>query len=301
MNLWTHLFRRFARPFSTIIGCGLLLAGIGCDGGDASAPAPGGPAAAPSPVVASLSPAATDLLLGMGEGDHLVAVSDYDTDERVADLPRVGAYQSFDFERLAQVRPDVMVVQKDPASLPPGARENARRLGITFYNAKIDRLPDIEATLRDLAEIVGADPEEKAAAFKAALDEACGPPVQGTRPKVLVLLNDDLTFAVGHGNYLSDLIDRCGGENAIPTSMTPWPSLDREALLSLSPEVVVLILPDATPQQLAAAETRWKEVAETLGVPWADVTVVTDEYAMIPGWRVIDLARRFRETIRSVS
>ena len=32
------------------------------------------------PAVASLSPAATDLLIGMGAGDHLVAVSNFDAD-----------------------------------------------------------------------------------------------------------------------------------------------------------------------------------------------------------------------------
>lgn len=296
MNLWTHLFRHAARLFSTIIGCAIFCAASGCDGGNVPAPT-----SAPSPTVASLSPAATDLLLGMGEGNHLVAVSDYDTDERIADLPRVGAYQTFDFERLALVRPDVMVVQKDPASLPTGARENAEQLGITFYNATIVRLPDIEATLRDLAEIVGADADAKAAAFTAALDEACGPPIEGDRPAVLVLLNDELTFAVGRENYLSDLIEACGGENAVPASMTAWPTLGREALLSLTPEAVVLILPDATPEQLAAAESRWKEVAETFDLPWEEVTVVTDEYAMIPGWRVIDLARRLRVAIESAS
>src|SRR5205807_2554340 len=44
--------------------------------------------------VASLAPAATDLILGMGAGDHLVAVSNYDAAEIGGrKLPQVGDYQ----------------------------------------------------------------------------------------------------------------------------------------------------------------------------------------------------------------
>ena len=258
---------------------------------------PATPAAqADSPRVASLSPAATDLLLGMGEGGHLVAVSDFDPDDRVKSLPRVGGYQSFDWERIAAVKPDLMVVQVGEQSLPPGARANAERLGIRFVNAKIDRLADVRSTLKELADLVGIDPDAAAERFDVELSAAVAPPVPEGEPvpSVLILLNSDLTFAAGRGNYLSDLIDRAGGANAVGDDLASWPQLDREALLSLSPDVVVLILPDASPQQLAAAESAWRSLPAGWAVPWERVTVVTDAYAMVPGRRVVDLARTLR-------
>ena len=292
------MFRRLAPVLSTIIGLGLL-GGCGDEPDEVSPDRP-------SPAIASLSPAATDLLLGMGAGDHLVAVSDYDTDERAVRLPRVGAYQSFDFERLAEVRPDVMIVQKDPASLPPGAKQNAEQLGITFYNAKIDRLRDIIDEVGRLATLVGEDPEAMRRKFTAALDAGRALPADyyeraaASGPRVLVLLNDELSFAAGRDNYLDDLILNSGGRNAIGEGLVAWPQLDREALLSLEPEAVVLILPDATPAQLAAAEANWNAVADAMNVPWADVTVVTDSYAMIPGWRVVELANLLRDAVNRV-
>src|SRR5687768_12849902 len=76
------------------------------------------------PTVASLSPAATDLLIGMGAADHLVAVSNWDAENpQTASLPRVGDYRSIDRERLTAIRPDVVVVQFRADKLPPGVTE----------------------------------------------------------------------------------------------------------------------------------------------------------------------------------
>src|SRR5437016_333708 len=84
------LFTRL-RQFAVV---GLLWALIGgCDRGKSDS----SPLKEPSPRIASLVPAATDLIVAMGAGDHLVAVSDYDQDPRVANLPRVGAYQTIDW------------------------------------------------------------------------------------------------------------------------------------------------------------------------------------------------------------
>jgi len=96
----------------------VLLGGIifttGCDRGSAgSQSTSSSPTSRPAKVtVASLSPAATDLLIGMNLSDRLVAVSNYDRDrDGTRGLPRVGDYQTTDWERLALLRPGVMVTQ----------------------------------------------------------------------------------------------------------------------------------------------------------------------------------------------
>src|SRR4051812_36065934 len=59
------------------------------------------------PTVASLVPAATDLILGMQAGEHLVAVSNWDAPQAaIAGLPRAGDYRDVDWEKLTQVRPE---------------------------------------------------------------------------------------------------------------------------------------------------------------------------------------------------
>src|SRR4051794_17936260 len=79
--------------------------------------------------IASLVPAATDMLLAMGAGDQLVAVSNFETSPRVKDLPRVGDYQSTDWETLGRLRPDVMIIQIAPGRLPAGLEEGGGGVG----------------------------------------------------------------------------------------------------------------------------------------------------------------------------
>ena len=250
--------------------------------------------ASETPKIASISPAATDLLLGMGAGDRLVAVNDHDTDPRVADLPRVGGYTNFDWEKLAEIRPDAIVVQVAPENLPAGAKDNAQRLGVRFVNVQIRRLEDIRAALLQLADLAELDRENAIASWDAAIEKT----IQrdpATRPSVLILLNDDLTFAVGRGNYLDDLIHHVGGTNALSDDFTAWPQIDRETLRTLEPDVVVLILAGATDAQRTAARRAWDNAG--VEIPWKNVHVITDAYAMIPGWRVTELAAKLRDAL----
>src|SRR5215203_801101 len=89
--------------------CLLLTAAIGCDQNSSTATQP---ATTRRVTVASLSPAATEILIGMGAGERLVAVSNFEPPRELTDkLPRVGDYQTTDWERLANLRPGVMVTQ----------------------------------------------------------------------------------------------------------------------------------------------------------------------------------------------
>ena len=61
--------------------------------------------------VASLVPAVTNMLLELDQGHMLVAVSNYDTDPRVQDLPRAGDLLTMDWEQIAAAHPTHIVVQ----------------------------------------------------------------------------------------------------------------------------------------------------------------------------------------------
>src|SRR5687767_6500759 len=105
--------------------------------------------------IASLVPAATDMLLGMDAADHLVAVSNYDTAAAVKDLPRVGDYQTTDWETLARLRPDAMIIQLTPERVPQGLKDRAKQLNIELVNVKIDRLEHVFDAMQQLGVVAG--------------------------------------------------------------------------------------------------------------------------------------------------
>ena len=214
----------------------------GCDRAGTSAPA-----SSKHRKIASLVPAATDMLLGMGTGDHLVAVSNYDTAPAVKHLPRVGDYQTTDWETLARVRPDAMIIQLAPDRVPEGMKQRAKELGIELVNVKIYRLEDIFNTMQQLGGVAGETDKGRDATRKLreSLDdvkERCAkrPPI-----RTLVFRNATMQDVVGPGNFLDDMLKTLNVINVAAPLGNPWPSIDREKIVELAPDVVVMLLPGA--------------------------------------------------------
>src|SRR5690348_14403504 len=96
--------RRFRQTFFAAAAL-VCVALFGCDRepGSSVAGAPTSTPAMSCPSIASLVPAATDLIIAMGSGDQLVAISNFDQDRpETHGLPKVGDYLTNDWERLAQ-------------------------------------------------------------------------------------------------------------------------------------------------------------------------------------------------------
>jgi iron complex transport system substrate-binding protein len=245
--------------------------------------------------IASLVPAATDLILAMGAGDQLVAVSNYDFErEGVIGLPRVGDYQTIDWEQISALRPDVMIVSRDPANLPPGVKQRADRLGIRLVNAKVDNLDDIFVRLKELGQDCGVS--DKADAFgkrlRARLDALRAKLSGSEKVTALLTLEENGLSLAGPETYLDDLLTISGGVNAAASLKSSYPSIDREMLRSLDPQVIIQFLPNATPQVLAKANEFWKSEPGLRAVKSGRIITLTDWYVLLPGAHVADVAEK---------
>ena len=66
-----------------------------------------------APRVVSLAPHLTELVFSAGAGDHLVGVVAYsDYPEAARSIPRIGDAFNLDFERLAELTPDLVLAWK---------------------------------------------------------------------------------------------------------------------------------------------------------------------------------------------
>jgi ABC-type Fe3+-hydroxamate transport system substrate-binding protein len=285
-----------ARPARLVLALALIAA-LSCDRSNSNNAAA---AAGPRPRVASLSPAATEMLVGIGAGDHLVAVSNWDSAAAVERLPRVGDYQSTDWETLARLRPDVMIVQVAPEHLPPGLKQRADELHIRLHNIRIDRLADVFETMRELGAVAGeADKgQEGARALRERFDRlraACA-----TRPSVRTLLvrDENARAVIGPDNFLDDVLNVVNATNAAAELGKAYPSIDPEQVTALRPEAVIVLLPDAKPQVLDVSNRSWAAMTEVPAVKNGRVYTITDGYALVPGPRLADLAGQIADRIR---
>ena len=250
------------------------------------------PAAKP-PTIASLVPAATDLMVGMGCGQHLVAVSNFDLGPQTANLPRVGDYQQTDWEKLSRLRPNVIVTQFDPGHIPGGFTEQCGRLGATQLNLRIERLSDIDAAMV----LLGAACDEPAKATAAvqrirrALDDVRTAVAGRPRVRTLIVVGATGLDLAGRDTFLDDLLNTAGGENA--TNAARYVTIDREALAALKPDAVLQLLPGADARTLEQAAAFWETLPELPAVKEHRVWQLTQTFIMQPGSHVAESAAIF--------
>jgi iron complex transport system substrate-binding protein len=291
-NLRVHLL------FVTIawLGC------VSCDSRPAASPAtaPAGAHGMPSITVASLTPAGTDLVIGMGAGDHLVAVSNFDFDRPgQPKLPHAGDYQNTDWERLGDLKPTIIIVQMDPDRIPAGFRDRAAAIGAKIVDIQIENLADIGKTLDQLG--AALNETAKATAARARLQSRLDSVRRrvGAEPAVatLISLDERGLSAAGPGTFLDEILTIAGGKNVLAGTSTHWPSIDKERLGALSPDAVLQLLPGATPQIIQQASEFWDSMPGIPAVAQHRVFQITDDWALTPGIEVADLAEHIAASL----
>jgi iron complex transport system substrate-binding protein len=245
-------------------------------------------------------PAATDLILGMGAGDHLVAVSNWDPQRpETAGLPRVGDYRTIDWEKIASLRPGVMIVQFRADKMPPGLRGRADEYGIELVNVHNNRLDDVFTTMRTIGDAIGetskaAEAEKR---LRGELDAVRARVAGKPRVRTLIARTHTGLDVVGGGNFMDELLTLAGGENVLGGGDNSFPTIDREMLLSLNPDVVLQVIPGATPQEIEHSKRFWTTVPQVSAVKSGRVYVLTDSYLLLPGYSVAKIADLFARTL----
>lgn len=276
----------------------LSLPNLSCDRDTAPKPSP---PPGKAPTIASLVPSATDLIVAMGAEDHLVAVSNYDTDPQTARLPRVGDYQAIDWEKLAELKPAVIVSWYGPGKTPAGFVERTGELKIRDVNLRLNRLADVYDAVAVLGDAI--DEPARAAAQSQRMRDAMAAVrrrVEGL-PRVRAAIVTDasgLDFA-GRGTYLDDLLEAAGGENAVTGA--GYLTLDREAITATKPDVILQLLPGADPAAKAKNRAFWDAFPDLPAVKEHRVWQLTETYTMLPGSHVADVANLFATALHPLA
>jgi iron complex transport system substrate-binding protein len=255
---------------------------------------------APQPTVASITPAGTDLVIGIGAADHLVAVSDLDEDRPgTAGLPRVGDFDHVDWEKLAAAHPKILLTQFGNRT-PAGLKERCDELGIQLLDVRLDVLDDVYRESDELGAAlnVQVQAEQAAAELKnhlaiiAAAAAAAGPPRQNV---ALAVSDGGAVGLIGPGTFHGQLLAIAGGVNVAHKFSKPFITVDAELLASLDPVIILDLQPSppTTPQELEQAKKYWQSMPNVSAVRNNRAIEITQPYCLRPGWHAADLAEIF--------
>ncbi|QDU71789.1 ABC transporter substrate-binding protein [Mucisphaera calidilacus] len=262
--------------------------------------------------VVSLAPALTRMVVDVGAGDRLVGVAEHDA-AAPEGVVVVGSMMAIDRERLIAVRPDLMVHMGVMGATGGHLEMVARRTGCSVvglgYPEGVGDVLRLVARYPDEAErvTVGSlvDREAAAVALRRSLEgrlAAVAERVAGVdRPRVLLVFGVEPVAASGPGTVLDEMLALAGGRNALGEAGGPYQVLDQELLRKVSPEAVLLLLPNAP--ELVAGDARlvpW----ERSGTPaWREgrVWLLNHPEVLLPSTRMVEvvelMARRLHPAL----
>jgi iron complex transport system substrate-binding protein len=256
--------------------------------------------------IVSTFPSITETVFALGAGGRVVGVSQFCRyPPSVISLPKVGSYTKPDPEKIALLRPDLVIIQKTATSLA----ERLTALGIKHVDVGVGSLAEVYSMIGEIGQAVGAS--EQADKLKASIrvrltafqSENKGKPhatvliVMGRTPGTLTNL-----VAVGPGAYVSELLEIAGGKNVLRDTPIAYPHISLETVLRLNPDVVLdASLMGSNAADPAAFEARlrqpWLEHRELAAVQNGRVFGLTSEPLVTPGPRIIEAVQLLRDKI----
>lgn len=257
------------------------------------------PATIPSRIV-STSPSITETLFALELGDRVVGVSTYCRYPRqVMSLPKVGTFLRPNPETIARLEPDLVYVHAGPNTVV------TQLAALGLRTAVVDRgsLPGVFSTIRQIsaAAAVPARGDALVRDLQASLERVktavAGKPVR----RVLIIIGrrtGTLTdmIAVGPGSYLHDLVAIAGGENVMGTVALEYPRISMETVISAKPDVIIDVgemgeTPADSERRRTVTESLWATQRLVAAVQAGGLHAVNDEAFVVPGPRVVDVAR----------
>lgn len=181
--------------------------------------------------IISLVPSSTEILRALDGEDHLVARTDFDTAQALADLPSVGGGLHPSLEALAAVRPDLVIRFAGEQDVTTPARLSER--GIRHFAVRPDGIDDVRRIIRMLARIIGED--ERGRTLVAEIDRDLAEieaRVEGETPvRVAYLMGGSPPWVAGPGTFIDELIGIAGGVNVFDDLESLYAAMSLEEIV----------------------------------------------------------------------
>lgn len=264
-------------------------------------------AAAPPDRIVSTAPSITEMLYAVGAGDRVAGVTTYCVyPPEARSKPKIGTYIEPSLEKIASLRPDLVIIQKNPIQL--GARIQA--LGLKVIEVSHDTVEEVYLSIERIGDAVGNGPQARqvVARLRSELDAVRKAASGRRRTRIMLIVGrapagiEDL-IAVGRASYLNGLIEIAGGDNIFKEAAASYPKVGLEEILARNPEVVVDMgdMSDAgriTESQRNQVLKLWSAYPAIAAVHSGRVYAVAPDVFTVPGPRMAEAARAFAEMLR---
>lgn len=270
--------------------------------GSDAARAEGSPPSPPKRII-SLSPSATEILYGVGAFERVVAVSDYcEYPPQVESLPRIGGWNNPQLERIAALRPDLLIFADAQA---PFIKEKAEALGMKTLSVPDKTIEDALAAIEIIGRAAGREEEGRRLMeeTRAKIEEVRARTSGLPRRRALCVVDRvpgtlREIYSAAPGSFISQLVEVAGGESIAPSAATGWGKIQKEAIVALDPEIIIDLMMQESEGTLSEDTQKvWRELPQVRAVREGRVYALRDTKLIHPSQFVGDAAQRFAELI----
>jgi iron complex transport system substrate-binding protein len=255
--------------------------------------------------IISLSPSITEILFALGLGDRVVGVTRYcDYPSEATTKAKIGGLHDPNFEAIVVSEPDLVIM-----------REASEESMVPFRELELETLTvshkTVEGILHSIVTIgrrCGAEDraEELVADIKGQIATIEQKTAGLERPRVMFAVERTLgtgriedVYVAGRDGFIDRIITLAGGRNACPETAAGFPVVSSEGILRMNPEVILDMVPILV-QEKHDKETvlaDWQQLPELEAVRSGRVYLLDDDYAFIPGPRLVLLAKKLARLI----
>jgi iron complex transport system substrate-binding protein len=208
----------------------------------------------------------------------------------------VGTYVNFDLERVAALRPDLVVAWGSGSGNAPARLAG---LGIAVYVTEPRSFEDIAATLERLGTLAGTPQEagEAARRFRTRLEQLRSRHAQQPPVTVFYQVWRGPLFTLGGPHIFSRVVEVCGGRNVFGDLSTLAPTVDLEAVLAANPEAIVASgMAEERPEWL----DDWKKWPQLRAVRGGHLFFIPPDLLQRPTPRLLDGAEQLCRALEQV-
>lgn len=196
--------------------------------------------ARPAKRIISLAPSVTEMVFEAGAGDRLVGTVDYsDYPAAARQIPRVGSNQKLDLERIASLRPDLILVWFHGNATREV--EQLSTLGLPMFHVEPRRIDDVPGALERIGQLLDTRVAADAAAkrFRDRYASLRSRYDRRSQVSVFYQIAESPLLTVNDKQIISDVIRLCGGRNLFGKEPALVPQVSTESVVAANPDVIL--------------------------------------------------------------
>lgn len=238
--------------------------------------------------IITLAPHLTELLFSLGEQNRIIATVEFsDYPQEAKDIPRIGDAFRLDWEKLAQLKPDLILAWEggNPQNLLAELNRRGYRVE-KFPNASLFKLPQQLNNLSALLNISALDiSAEYTQGLQALLEEY----ENKQTIDVFYQISSQPIYSIGGAHTISEMLQVCGARNVFSNRAEISSPLSPEAVLGVKPQVIL------TTNQAYSEVSKFWEKFESIAQP--SVLKVSGDEVSRASLRMLQGTRNICETL----